>query len=227
MFKSKAMVTLLAIFFLSGCGHPPLNSDIELPSDYTYIIGPGDNLEIFVWDNPDISRSVVVRPDGKINTPLLDDLIASGKTPSELSRAIEEGLSKFVRDPIVAVMVSGFQGVYQQQVRVIGQISGGSSGGSGSSSVGGFVGGSGGGSGNRYSAQSLPYNKEMTLLDLMIQMGGIGQYGDGNRSSIIRNIDGKPHQFGVLIDDLIEDGDLSANVKILPGDILIVPEAFF
>jgi len=214
MFKSKAMVTLLAIFFLSGCGHPPLNSEIELPSDYTYIIGPGDNLEIFVWDNPDISRSVVVRPDGKINTPLLDDLMASGKTPSELSRAIEEGLSKFVRDPIVAVMVSGFQGVYQQQVRVIGQISGGS-------------GGGGGGGGNRYSAKSLPYNQEMTLLDLMIQMGGIGQYGDGNRSSIIRNVDGKPHQFGVLIDDLIEDGDLSANVKILPGDILIVPEAFF
>jgi len=219
MFKAKAMVILLAMFFLVSCGHPPLNSEIKIPSDYTYIIGPGDNLEIFVWDNPDISRSVIVRPDGKINTPLLDDLIASGKTPSELSRAIEEGLSKFVRDPIVAVMVSGFQGVYQQQVRVIGQISGGSS--------GGFSGGSSGGSGNRYSAKSLPYNKEMTLLDLMIQMGGIGQYGDGNRSSIIRNIDGKPHQFGVLIDDLIEDGDLTANVKILPGDILIVPEAFF
>jgi len=210
MFKSKAMVTLLAIFFLSGCSHPPLNNDIEIPSDYTYLIGPGDSLEIFVWDNPDISRGVTVRPDGKINTPLLDDLMASGKTPSQLSRDIEAGLSKYVRDPIVAVMVSGFQGVYQQQVRVIGQISGG-----------------GGGGGNRYSAKSLPYNQEMTLLDLMIQMGGIGQYGDGNRSSIIRNIDGKPHQFGILIDDLIDNGDLTANVKILPGDILIVPEAFF
>jgi len=212
MFKSKAMVTLLAIFFLSGCSHPPLNNDIEIPSDYTYLIGPGDSLEIFVWDNPDISRGVTVRPDGKINTPLLDDLMASGKTPSQLSRDIEAGLSKYVRDPIVAVMVSGFQGVYQQQVRVIGQISGG---------------GGGGGGGNRYSAKSLPYNQEMTLLDLMIQMGGIGQYGDGNRSSIIRNIDGKPHQFGILIDDLIDNGDLTANVKILPGDILIVPEAFF
>jgi len=211
MFKSKAMVTLLAIFFLSGCSHPPLNNDIEIPSDYTYLIGPGDSLEIFVWDNPDISRGVTVRPDGKINTPLLDDLMASGKTPSQLSRDIEAGLSKYVRDPIVAVMVSGFQGVYQQQVRVIGQISGGG----------------GGGGGNRYSAKSLPYNQEMTLLDLMIQMGGIGQYGDGNRSSIIRNIDGKPHQFGILIDDLIDNGDLTANVKILPGDILIVPEAFF
>jgi len=210
MFKAKAMVILLAMFFLVSCGHPPLNSEVKIPSDYTYLIGPGDSLEIFVWDNPDISRGVTVRPDGKINTPLLDDLMASGKTPSELSRDIEEGLSKFVRDPIVAVMVSGFQGVYQQQIRVIGQISGG-----------------GGGGGNRYSAKSLPYNQEMTLLDLMIQMGGIGQYGDGNRASIIRKIDGKTHQFGVLIDDLIENGDLTANVKMLPGDILIVPEAFF
>jgi len=212
MFKAKAMVILLAMFFLVSCGHPPLNSEVKIPSDYTYLIGPGDSLEIFVWDNPDISRGVTVRPDGKINTPLLDDLMASGKTPSELSRDIEEGLSKFVRDPIVAVMVSGFQGVYQQQIRVIGQISGG---------------GGGGGGGNRYSAKSLPYNQEMTLLDLMIQMGGIGQYGDGNRASIIRKIDGKTHQFGVLIDDLIENGDLTANVKMLPGDILIVPEAFF
>jgi len=223
MFKSRVMVVLLSMFFLISCGHPPLNSEISMPSDYTYIIGPGDGIEIFVWDNPDISRSVTVRPDGKINTPLLDDLMASGKTPAELSSDIEAGLGKFVRDPIVAVIVNSFEGVYQQQVRVIGQISGGSGG-----SNGGNSGGNSGGSGNnRYSAKSLPYRKEMTLLDLMIEMGGIGQYGDGNRSSIIRNVDGKSQQFGVLIDDLIEDGDLSANVKILPGDILIVPEAFF
>ena len=158
------MVILLSMFFLISCSHPPLKSEIEIPSDYTYLIGPGDGLEIFVWDNPDISRAVTVRPDGKINTPLLDDLIASGKTPSELSRDIEEGLSKYVRDPMVAVMVSGFQGVYQQQVRVIGQISGGGAGGGG--------GGGAGAGGNRYSAKALPYNKEMTLLDLMIQMGG-------------------------------------------------------
>lgn len=220
MFQTRMMVLMLSMIFLISCTHPPLDSKVEIPSDYTYIIGPGDSLEIFVWDNPDISRSVIVRPDGKINTPLIDDLIASGKTPSELSREIEEGLSKFVRDPLVAVMVNGFEGIYQQQIRIIGQISGGSSG-SGSS------GGSSGGSSNRYSAQSFPYRKEMTLLDLMIQLGGIGEYGDGNRSSIIRNIEGKSHQFGVRIDDLIEEGDLTANIKMLPGDILIVPEAFF
>jgi len=203
------MVVMLSILFLIGCAHPPLDRDVTIPSDYTYIIGSGDSLEIFVWDNPDISRGVTVRPDGKINTPLLDDLLASGKTPSELSRAIEEGLSKYVRDPLVVVMVNSFRGIYEQQVRIIGQISGG------------------GGGGSRYSAKSLPYRIEMTLLDLMSELGGIGQYGDGNRSSIIRTIDGKTHQFGILIDDLIDNGDLSANVKILPGDILIVPEAFF
>ncbi len=209
----KGLVTVIALFLMS-CSYPRLDDTNELPSDYTYKIGPGDSIEIFVWDNPDISRSVTVRPDGKINTPLLDDLIASNKTPDELARDIEEGLAKYVREPLVAVMVNGFNGVYQQQVRIIGQISGG--GGGGSSRGGG-----------RYSARSVPYTKEMTLLDLMIQIGGIGTFGDGNRSSIIRKIDGENQQFGVKIDDLIEDGDLSANVKILPGDILIVPEAFF
>ena len=214
MVRVRGVVIMLSMLYLIGCSHPPLDTESELPSDYTYIIGPGDSIEIFVWDNPDISRGVTVRPDGKINTPLLDDLMASGKTPSELARDIEKGLSKYVRDPLVAVMVSGFQGIYPQQVRVIGQISGGG----GSSS---------GGGGNRYSAKSLPYRKEMSLLDLVIQIGGIGQFGDGNRSSIIRKIGEEQRQFGVRIDDLLEDGDLTANVKILPGDILIVPESFF
>lgn len=218
MFQIRMMILIISMLLVIGCAeYPPLDSKVELPSDYTYIIGPGDSLEIFVWDNPDISRGVTVRPDGKINTPLLDDLIASGKTPSELSRDIEKGLSKYVREPLVAVMVGGFQGVYYQQVRIIGQIdSGGSSGGS-----------SGSGGVNKYSATSFPYKKGMTLLDLVIEIGGIGEYGDGNRTSIIRKIDGRVVQFGVKIDDLIEYGDLRANVKILPGDILIVPEAFF
>ncbi len=222
MVKSMKMIVLFLMFLgLSGCGYPPLE-DVEMPDDYTYIIGPGDNLEIFVWGNPDISRTVVVRPDGKITTPLVDDLLASGKTPYDLAREVEKELSQYVRDPQVAIIVSGFQGIYPQQVRVIGQISGGSSGGGGSSSSG-----SSGGGFNRYSARSLPYSKEMSLLDLLIQLGGIGQYADGNRASIIRTVDGEKKQFSVRIDDLLEDGDMSANVKIMPGDILIVPEAFF
>jgi len=217
------MVTLLSTLFLISCAYPPLENNVKVPSDYTYIIGPGDGIEIFVWDNPDISKSVTVRPDGKISTPLIDDLVASGKTPSQLARDIEENLSKFVRDPLVSIMVNSFTGIYEQQVRVIGQISGGGRSGGGG---GGGRGGLGGGN-NRYSAKAFPYKKDMTLLDLMIQLGGIGQYADGNRSSIIRTIDNKTYQFGVKIDDLIQDSDLSANIRILPGDILIVPQAFF
>ncbi len=218
--KIKVLI-FISLLFVGGCSYPPLE-DVDMPDDYTYVIGPGDALEIFVWGNPDISRSVVVRPDGKITTPLVDDLLASGKTPYDLAREVEKELSKFVRDPQVAIMVSGFKGIYPQQIRVIGQISGGSSSGGGSSSSGGSSGGF-----NRYSARSLPYSKEMTLLDLLIQLGGIGQYADGNRSTIIRNVDGQQKQFSVRIDDLLEEGDLSANVKMMPGDILIVPEAFF
>ncbi len=217
MMKNKFLFLFICLFSLAGCSYPPLEN-VEFPSDYTYIIGPGDGVQIFVWGNPDISTSVTVRPDGKINTPLIDDLMASGKTPNKLARDIEKELSKFVRDPQVAVMVSGFQGIYSQQIRVIGQISGGSSGGGG---------GSRGGGANRNSARSLPYTKGMSLLDLMIQLGGIGQYADGNRSSIIRVVDGDYKQFGIRIDDLIEDGDLSANVNMMPGDIVIVPAAFF
>ncbi len=212
MMKSKTLLILVFMLVFSGCAYPPME-DFEFPEDYTYIIGPGDSLEIFVWGNPDISRSVTVRPDGKIATPLVNDLLASGKTPNQLAREVEIELSKFVRDPQVAVMVGGFSGVYSQQIRVIGQISGG---------------GSGGGLGaNRASARSLPYSMDMTLLDLLIQLGGIGQYGDGNRSSIIRMVDGEQKRFGVRIDDLLEHADMTANVKIMPGDILIVPEAFF
>ena len=203
MVRVRGMVIMLSMLYLIGCSYPPLDSTAELPSDYTYIIGPGDSIEIFVWDNPDISRGVTVRPDGKINTPLLDDLMASGKTPSELARAIEKGLSKYVRDPLVAVMVSGFQGIYPQQVRVINQ------------------------GGSNSFAKALPYKIEMSLLDLVIQLGGIGQFADGNRASIIREINGEQHQFGIRIDDLLDDGDLTANIKILPGDIVIIPEAFF
>ena len=208
------MLVLLA----SGCGYPPLSQDEDatIPSDYTYIIGPGDSVNIFVWGNPDISTSATVRPDGKITIPLAEDLLASGKTPSQLARVMEKALAKYVRDPQVVIMVGGFQGVYSQQVRIIGQIGGG---GGGSSS--------GGGGSAHYSAKAFPYKKDLTLLDLVIQIGGLGQYADGNRASIIRNIDGEPQHFGVRIDDLVDNADLTANVKILPGDILIIPEAFF
>ncbi len=214
-----AFILLISVV-ISGCSHPRLNDDeLAVSSDYTYIIGPGDSLNIFVWGNPDLSTSATVRPDGKITIPLAEDLLATGRTPSQLARIMEKVLAKYVRDPQVVIMVQGFQGVYSQQVRVVGQLNDGDSSGGG----GGFSGGGGSGS----TAKAFPYKKDMTLLDLMIEVGGLGFYADGNRASIIRTIDGEQQRFGIRIDDLIEDADLSANVKIMPGDIVIIPQAFF
>lgn len=226
LFKKVKLAFFLLILLISGCGYPPLDQDAVVPSDYTYVIGPGDNIQIFVWGNPDISTTAVVRPDGKITIPLAEDLLAGGKTPAELARAMEKRLEKYVRDPQVVIMVAGFEGVFTQQVRIIGQLNGGSGGssGGGASSGGGM---SSGGRGGSFSAKAFPYKKDMTLLDLMIQVGGLGQYADGNRASIIRNIKGVNQQFGIRINDLINDANLKANVKILPGDIIIIPEAFF
>jgi len=228
-----AFILLISVV-ISGCSHPRLNDDeLAVSSDYTYIIGPGDSLNIFVWGNPDLSTSATVRPDGKITIPLAEDLLATGRTPSQLARIMEKVLAKYVRDPQVVIMVQGFQGVYSQQVRVVGQLNDGDSSGGG----GGFSGGGGGfsrggggfsgGGGSGSTAKAFPYKKDMTLLDLMIEVGGLGFYADGNRASIIRTIDGEQQRFGIRIDDLIEDADLSANVKIMPGDIVIIPQAFF
>jgi polysaccharide export outer membrane protein len=231
LIKKIKLAFPMLVLLASGCGYPQLTQeeDAVISSDYTYIIGPGDSVTIFVWGNPDISTTATVRPDGKITIPLAEDLLASGKTPFQLARVMEKELAKYVRDPQVVIMVGGFQGVYTQQVRIVGQLSGGGSSGGGSSGGGSLGGGSlgGGGGGARFSAKKFPYKKDMTLLDLMIQVGGLGQYSDGNRASIIRNINGEQQHFGIKIDDLINDGDLSANVKILPGDIVIIPEAFF
>ncbi|PKM11424.1 MAG: sugar transporter [Gammaproteobacteria bacterium HGW-Gammaproteobacteria-3] len=217
---------------LTGCGYPPLNDESELPSDYTYLIGPGDSVQIFVWGYPEISTTATVRPDGKITTPLVNDVEAVGRTPYQLAREMEVILGEFVRDPQVAIIVGGFQGVFEQQVRVIqtGSGFGGGGGGGGFGGGGGGGGGFGGGSGGGGSGgqpQAFPYKTGMTLLDLMIQIGGLGIYSDGNRASIIREIDGEKKQFGLRIDDLLQEGDLSANVKIMPGDILIIPDSFF
>ncbi|XLZ73175.1 XrtA/PEP-CTERM system exopolysaccharide export protein [Massilia sp. SR12] len=165
-----------------------------------YLIGPGDNLSIIVWRNPEVSQSVPVRPDGKITTPLVEDLPASGKTSTELARDIEKALAKFIQQPVVTVIVTGFVGTYGEQIRVIGQAA---------------------------RPQSLPYRRDMSILDVMIAVGGVTEFAAGNKASIIRNIDGKQQQFTVRLNDLIKDGDISANVPMRPGDILVIPESFF
>ena len=168
-------------------------------ADYTYVIGAGDNLNIVVWRNPDLSMSVPVRPDGKMSAPLVEELPAQGKTPVELARDIEKRLATYVRDPVVTVLVSGFVGPYSEQIRVVGEAA---------------------------RPQFLPFKQKMTLLDLMIAVGGLTDFADGNRAIIQRTSDGNK-QYSVRLKDLLKRGDLSANVEMRPGDILIIPQSLF
>lgn len=197
-------VTLLSLFTVSGCVTAPshfLPVAESLPSPQQgYLIGPGDNLNVIVWRNPEVSMTVSVRPDGKITTPLVEDLIASGKTPTDLARDIEKSLAKFIQEPVVTVIVTSFIGPYSEQIRVIGQAA---------------------------KPQALPYRQGMSLMDVLIAVGGVTEFASGNRASIIRNIDGKQQKFNVRLNDLIKDGDISANMPMRPGDILVIPESFF
>ena len=200
----KAGYILLILLGLSGCAtteYPPLEGG-PAPAQVTpdYLIGAGDGVNIFVWRNPELSSSVTVRPDGKITTPLIEDVSASGKTPTQLARDMEQELSVYVKNPVVTVMVSGFVGPYSEQIRVVGQAT---------------------------NPQALPYRDQMTLLDLVIAVGGLTEFAAGNRSSIVRVVDGEWAQFGVRIDVLVNGADISANAYILPGDILIIPESWF
>jgi polysaccharide export outer membrane protein len=165
-----------------------------------YLIGPGDSINIIVWRNPEVSMSVPVRPDGKITTPLVEDLPAAGKTSTELARDIEKALAKFIQQPVVTVVVSTFVGTYGEQIRVIGQAA---------------------------RPQALPYRQDMSLMDVMIAVGGTTEFAAGNRATLVRNVDGKQQKFNVRIDDLVKDGDISANVPVRPGDVLVIPESYF
>jgi polysaccharide export outer membrane protein len=200
----KCLSALLAGLFLVGCGSSPYPEvspairDVEM--DYDYIIGPGDNMEIFVWGNAELSTSAVVRPDGKMSTRLVETIEASGRTPSQLARDIEEIYSEYVKHPVVTVIVNGFAGVPTQQVRVVGEAT---------------------------NPIGIPFRKHMTLLDLMIAVGGITDFAAGNQSVLVRNEDGRLVSYNVRIDDLIRDGDIGANLALHPGDILIIPESWF
>lgn len=228
------VLIMLSASGLYGCYSYPLLEDVRQNSDYTYQIGTGDNLSIFVWGNPELSTSAVVRPDGKISFPLVEELLAMGKTPYELARDIENVLATYVKSPQVVVMANGFKGVKTQQIRVIGRIGGGTgTGGSMGGGIGGSIGstgggGFGGGAGSigRYQGRALPYERGMTLLDVVIQIG-LNQYADGNRSTVIRSVNGEDKTYSVRIDDLIDNADLTANVLMMPGDILIIPDTLF
>ena len=198
-----AAIILLLVLGCSGCNtaktHPPL-SDTQGEESAPYLIGPGDILDIVVWRNPDLSVTIPVRPDGKISTPLVEDLWASDKTPTQLARDIEKVLSKYIQHPVVTVIVKDFGGVYRQQIRVIGEAT---------------------------KPQALPYRENITLLDVMIAVGGLTDFAAGNKATIVRRSGGSEQQFGVRLTDLVRGGDLSANVMMRPGDILIIPQSFF
>ena len=211
--KNTRFLLIMVSVLISACTYPPLRHESgEDFSDYTYQIGSGDQVQIFIWDNPDISSTVTVRPDGKITVPLVEDLIVNGKTPYQVARELEKIYESYIREPEVVVMVSGFQGVDDQQIRIVGQIGSG----------GNFSDNS-----SRYRGMSIPYERGMTLLDVIIVIETIGEFADGNRASIIRKVNGIQKRYGVRIDDLVEDGNMAENVAMLPGDILIIPEAFF
>lgn len=192
-----------AIALLAACSgapkHPPAPAELPSTLDYTYVIGPGDALNIIVWRNPELSMSVAVRPDGKVSAPLVDEIVAQGKTSVQLARDVEKVLSKYVRDPVVTVLISGFVGPYSEQIRVVGEAA---------------------------RPQFLPYKSKMTLLDVMIAVGGLTDFAAGNDATILRTAEGNK-QYSVRIKDLLRRGDVSANVEMRPGDIIIIPQSLF
>jgi polysaccharide export outer membrane protein len=201
-FRSGAVV-FAAVFamVLSGCASklPMAPAQLDANTEYTYLIGPGDALNIVIWRNPELSGSGVVRPDGMITTPLVEDIKATNKTPTQLAREIEKALTKYIQDPIVTIMVSGFVGPYSEQIRIVGQAA---------------------------RPQTIPYRQNMSVLDVMIAVGGLTDFAAGNRATILRTREGNT-QYRVRLNDLLKNGDVSANVDMRPGDVLIIPESYF
>ena len=204
--KGYCGFTLILSLFLAGCSTPKLpvatvqNSLTTSVNDYQYLIGPNDTVGIFVWRNPELSGSFIVRPDGKISTSLVEDVPVSGKTPTQVAREMETILSKYIRDPVVTISVTSFVGPYSEQVRVIGAAT---------------------------NPQAVSYRQYMTLLDLMIAVGGLTEFADGNDAKLVRTKDGQQITYKIRLDDLIREGEISANVDMLPGDVVIIPEAWF
>jgi polysaccharide export outer membrane protein len=205
--RLRAIAALfLGALALSACGSDRAEyeeanavSPVNTPGP-DYLIGPGDNLQIFVWRNPELTSTVPVRPDGRISVPLVEDMPAVGKTPTVLARDIEQVLKQYVQEPIVNVIVTGFVGPFGQQIRVVGEAA---------------------------KPQAISFRANMSLLDVMIDVGGLTRFAAGNRAVIVRKVEGKDQEQRVRLDDLIKDGDVSANVRMLPGDILIIPQSYF
>ena len=195
---------VVALGFMAGCGGSMPTMTVEDAAEATgnsdYVIGAGDNLNVFVWGHNDLTTSIQVRPDGAISTPLVEDMQAAGKTPTQLARAIEEVLSDYIRSPTVTVIVQSFVGEFARQIRVVGQAT---------------------------EPQSLNYRDGITLLDVMIQVGGLSEFAAGNRAQVVRDVNGEKFSIRVRLKDLLNDGDIKQNIRMMPGDVLIIPESFF
>jgi len=198
----KLVMLLYTIMMLYGCAsiNEPEDLGQEDTSTPLYLIGAGDTLTIFIWGNPDLSGEFTVRPDGRLTTPLVEDVVASGKTPSQLARSMEQRLSRYIKNPVVTVTVTGFVGRHNEQIRVVGEVT---------------------------TPLTLPYRENITVLDVVIAAGGLTEFAAGNRATIARTINGKRQKINVKLTDLVTDGDLSANIRMYPGDVLFVPEAWF
>jgi polysaccharide biosynthesis/export protein len=176
---------------------PPPIAAVTVPE---YQIGPGDSLYVFVWRNPELSLTVPVRPDGRFSMPLVEDVVAIGRTPTELAGDIKRRLATYLKDPAVTVMPVSFIGPFDQQVRVVGEA---------------------------LNPRALPYRANMTVLDAMIQVGGLTKYAAGDRATLIRNAIGNQSSYSLRLDSLINDGEIRYNVALMPGDILIIPQSYF
>ncbi|MGB5715845.1 MAG: XrtA/PEP-CTERM system exopolysaccharide export protein [Gammaproteobacteria bacterium] len=203
-FAGAGILILWAIALLTGgCSTTPgtpLNADTAPVTPSNYIIGPGDTLKIFVWRNPDVSAEVPVRPDGKISTPLVEDMQAVGKTTTRLARDLETAFGDYLKQPVVTVTVTEFIGTFTQQIRVVGQA---------------------------VEPQALTYRDDLTLLDVVIEVGGLSEFADGNRSKLVRQISNGQETYNLRLTDLVNKGDMSANIEMQPGDIVVIPESWF
>jgi len=199
--RPLAVFVLCLVFFggsISQTNAAPAPSAPAATADY--VIGPGDSLQIFVWKNSDLSTTVPVRPDGRISIPLVEDIECAGKTPTQLARDIEARLKTYVVDPTVTVIVSGFIGPYTQQIRIVGEAS---------------------------QPKAIPYRQNMSVLDAMIEVGGLTTFAAGNRARLVRTVNGQQTNAIIRLEDLLKDGDVSANTQLQPGDIIIIPQSFF
>lgn len=194
------LMMVAGVLLLGGCSTAPAVTGLPAapPPAEQYIIGPGDSLQVFVRDNPDLSTTVPVRPDGRISIPLVQSIMAAGKTPGELAGNLEKALSHYIRTPLVTVIVKRFVGAYSQQVRVVGQAA---------------------------KPEAVPYRSGMTVLDVMIDVGGLTKFAAGNSAKIIRRLpDGKEQTIPVRLGDLM-NGAIKHNIAMRPGDILIIPQS--